>query len=83
MIMRKDIIDTLPDPDPSFVKILERIPDSSPEIEPKIIRSLPKLQDLFRKKQEAWAKKDMFALQKILSEEIEFVRDLGQIAFHS
>lgn len=81
--MRKEIIDTLPNADPAFVKILERIPDSKPEIEPKIVLSLPKLQDLFRRKREAWKKQDMASFQKILSEEIDFVKDLGEIAFHS
>lgn len=81
--MRRGIIDTLQNADPAFVKVLERIPDSQPEIEPKIIKSLPKLQELFIRKRDAFVKKDMATLQKVLSEEIDFVRDLGQIAFHS
>lgn len=81
--MRQAIIQTLTSADPGFVKILERIPDSDPSIEPHIIESLPKLQELYIRKREAFKKRDMAEFQRVLNEEIDFVRDLGQIAFHS
>ncbi len=80
--MRREIIDTLPNPDPGFVKVLERIPDSKPESEPKIIQSLPKLQEFYVQKRAAFAKKDLATFQRILAEEIQFVRDLDRFAYH-
>lgn len=80
--MRQDIIQTLKDPDPGFVKILEKIPDSDPAIEPKIVAALPKLQEFFTLKRVAFKNRDMATFQKVLNDEILFVRDLGQVAFH-
>ena len=81
--MRQAVIQTLQDPDPGFVKILERIPDSDPSIKPKIIESLPRLQELYKRKRAAFARRDMVEFEHVLDEEIDFVKDLGQIAFHS
>ena len=80
--MRREIIETLPNPDPRFTKILEQIPDSKPESEPRIIESLPKLQDMYIRKREAFGQRDLSTFQKILEEEIQFVRDLDRIAYH-
>lgn len=79
--MRRELIDTLKNPDPGFVKVLERIPDSKPEFEAKIVQSLPKLQDYYVRKRTAFAKKDLATFQKILAEEIQFVRDLDRLAY--
>lgn len=80
--MRREIIESLPDPDPRFVKILEKIPDSKPESEQKIIESLPKLQDLYIRKRKAFAERDLATFQRILDDEIRFVRDLDQLAYN-
>lgn len=80
--MRREIIETLTNPDPGFVRILEKVPDSKVEVERKIIHALPKLQDMYIRKREAFSNKDLAAFQLILAEEIQFVRDLDQLAYH-
>lgn len=71
---------SIPVPDPDFIAEMMQIPDPKPEDEEKIITALPKLQEFFLKKREAYHKRDMVTFQKILDKEIQFLQDFDEMA---
>ncbi|MBD3281468.1 hypothetical protein GF391_01855 [Candidatus Uhrbacteria bacterium] len=67
-------------PEPAFVAEMMQMPDPKPEDEAKILAALPKLQDFFIRKRDAYQKRDSITFQKILEEEIEFLQEFDKMA---
>ncbi len=67
-------------PDPDFIAEMMQMPDPKPEDEEKILNALPKLQNFFIRKREAYQKRDSVLFQKILVEEIDFLKEFDEMA---
>jgi hypothetical protein len=79
--MRSELVyKAIPVPDPDFIAEMMQIPDPKPEDEEKILAALPKLQDFFIKKREAYNSRNAIAFHKILDEEIQFLQDFDEMA---
>ncbi len=73
--MRGDRIrQSLPDVDPDFVHILERLPDPAPKFFKTVMQYLPRLHSLFLRKREAAAKGDASAFLALVEEEVSLLR---------
>lgn len=76
--MHQDIIvQAVPEADPEFVRTLEKMPDPPPGIYETVVRSLPRLHELFLRKRQAFAADDAAALAAILDEETALLSRLS------
>lgn len=79
--MRSELVyKAIPVPDPDFLAEMMQMPDPKSEDEEKILNALPKLQNFFIRKRESYQKRDAILFQKILEEEIEFLKDFDEMA---
>jgi len=77
--MRADIItQAVPHADPDFLRILDRIPDPSPDSYEISMRVLPRLHELFLEKREAASKNDGERFMKIVHAELKLLEKLEQ-----
>ncbi|MBU2565987.1 hypothetical protein KKG46_00315 [Patescibacteria group bacterium] len=81
--MQKEILDGIIDnPDPKFVLILESLPQPKDADIEKVRQALPQMYDFFIRKKNAFKKRDLKEFEKILEQEVDFVRGLDEFAFN-
>ena len=79
--MRSELVyKAIPVPEPDFVAEMMQMPDPKLEDEERILSILPKLQDFFIKKREAYNSRDAIKFQQILDEEIQFLQDFDEMS---
>ena len=79
---RQILLEVVDNPDPKFIAIVESLPEPKPEHIDKIRLALPQMYDFFLRKQSAYRKRDSHEFERILEQEVEFVRSLDELAFN-
>jgi hypothetical protein len=78
--MRSDIImQVVPNVDPDFVRILETLPDPSPDAYETVVSSLPGLHGIFLRKRDASARGDRAAFAEAVDQEVALIESLERL----
>ncbi len=67
-------------PDPDFVSEMMQMPDPKPEDLEKILTALPILHKFFLRKKSAYKNRDTKEFQKVLEEEIDYLKDFDAMS---